>query len=68
MSIWGVLLGIVLVVVGLWQFHATTHAFKEMKRNGNKNTSPFIMYALYSGYLFGGLFIIGGVMVAFNLF
>ncbi|MBS7577107.1 MULTISPECIES: hypothetical protein [unclassified Enterococcus] len=57
------ILGILLLALGSWQCYSTNKYFKLLKTEGNENTSPFSMLALFSGYVFGIAFIIAGIVI-----
>lgn len=58
---WEKLAGIALILLAGWQFYAGVRQFKQVKHHGNKNTSPFIMYANFYAFFFGALLLILGI-------
>ncbi|EOT38119.1 hypothetical protein [Enterococcus columbae] len=61
------LVGLVLVILGGYEFYAVLKAFKYTKKHGNKNTSPFLPLGLYSGTVFGLTLVGFGVSLIFHL-
>ncbi|KFO17979.1 hypothetical protein NQ080_12590 [Enterococcus faecium] len=57
-------LGIVFSLLSLWQFIVFKRAYTQLKQNGDKDTSPFIMLGLWSGLLFVIVFFV----IAINCF
>jgi len=60
--------GVVLMLIGVYQIYNTRSYFINLKTNGGKSTSPFIAYALYSSLVIGGflIFIGFGTLFFFN--
>ncbi|MGL9727577.1 hypothetical protein [Enterococcus sp. DIV0756] len=46
-------IGVIFVLLGVWQFVMTKRSFSNLKKNGNKNTSPFVMFSLWSSLVIG---------------
>jgi uncharacterized membrane protein len=65
---WEKLAGIVMILLGCWQFVAGVRQFKQVKHHGDKNTSPFIMYANFYGFFFGALLLILGIAILTGAF
>ncbi|WP_390405549.1 immunity protein [Lacticaseibacillus jixiensis] len=55
------IVGVVLLLLALWQFYAAYSNFRNVQRYGNKHTSPFIAYANFYGWFFGALLIVMGM-------
>lgn len=55
------LFGVVLVMLGLWQVYASKTYFQSLKKDGNQSTSAFSPIAIYSGFIFGLMFIMIGI-------
>lgn len=54
------LLGSVFLLVSIWQLFMTKGYYQDLKKNGNKNTSPFAMLSLFFSLAFSIiLFVIG---------
>lgn len=51
------IISIVFVCISIWQFTMTWRTFTHLKKEGNQNTSPFIMLSLFSSLLFAVLFL-----------
>lgn len=51
-----VLIGLAILCLGLFQIYATYMALRNVQLHGNKNTSPFMPLALYSGIFLGVVF------------
>ncbi|MGM0165864.1 hypothetical protein IGI39_000815 [Enterococcus sp. AZ135] len=47
------ILGIVFLLLSVWQLAMTKRSFTDLKKNGNKNTSPFIMLGLWFSFIIG---------------
>lgn len=42
------LIGVVFLLLSVWQFWISKRSLKEVKQNGNKSTSPFMLVSLAS--------------------
>lgn len=62
-----ILIGIVLSLLGIFQIYSTKGAFSNLKTNGNRSTSPFMLYALYFSFFIGLVFVILGLALIFKL-
>ncbi|WP_125762029.1 hypothetical protein [Companilactobacillus hulinensis] len=62
-----ILIGIAVMFLGIFQIYSSRNAFVNLKTNGNKSTSPFMLYALFFSFFIGFVFIVIGFAVAFNL-
>ncbi len=60
--------GILVILLGIYQIHSSIKYLSNLKTNGGKDTSPFILYAIYSSFLIGGfmMFFGFGTMFFFN--
>jgi len=56
---------IFMLAVGLFEIYATYRAFKELKVSADKNISPFMPIALYSGISIGVILAIVGLYTLF---
>jgi len=59
------IVSIIILAVGLFEIYATVKAFKELKIYADKNTSPFMPIALYSGISIGVVLTISGLSTLF---
>ena len=68
MGIWAIIIGIVLIILGIFESIFVVRAFKQVQTKGNSQTSPFIAYGLWSGVVVAiFLFLVGIVtMIAFR--
>ncbi|MQS76424.1 hypothetical protein [Companilactobacillus halodurans] len=49
------------IIVGAWQLFVTVGYLKELKKNGNKKTSPFALMAFWSSLVIGVTLVILGI-------
>ncbi|MBO0456655.1 hypothetical protein JZO77_07900 [Enterococcus hulanensis] len=56
-------LGTIFLLLSVWQFVMFKRSLTHFKQRGDKNTSPFIMLALWSGLLFAITFL--GIAVSY---
>ncbi len=59
--IWEKIIAVIRILLGLYQFYASYHAFKDVTKHGSKHTSPFFAFADFYGYFFGSLLIVMAV-------
>lgn len=59
--IWEKIIAVICILLGLYQFYASYHAFKDVTKHGSKHTSPFFAFADFYGYFFGSLLIVMAV-------
>ena len=57
--------GIVFIILAILQFYFTWKNFQHLKKEGSKNTSPFILPALWSSVIMGIALIIAGLIAIF---
>lgn len=60
------LIGGIAVILGLIQLFYTRKAMANLQVRGNKNTSSFVVYAYWSGFIIGVILIIFGFAFAFQ--
>lgn len=51
------LIGMVFLVLGIWQLWMTKRSFSNLRNKGNAGTSPFIMVSLWSSFVMAILFL-----------
>lgn len=49
--------GIIFLVLGVWQLWMTKRSFTNLRQKGNKDTSPFVMFSLWSSLLMAIIFL-----------
>ncbi|MEI5994322.1 hypothetical protein A5880_001880 [Enterococcus sp. 4G2_DIV0659] len=62
------LLGFIFLLIGIWQLVITWRTFTDLKKEGDKNTSSFIMLGLWNSLAFSLIFItvsLGSFFVSF---
>ncbi|MGX6977696.1 hypothetical protein ACWN8V_00265 [Vagococcus elongatus] len=62
------LIGIIFLLVGLWTLVMTWRAFTYVKKDGDENTSPFIVLGLGNGLIFSVISIGVALACFFNKF
>ena len=55
-------LGLIFLVIGIFQLVITWRTFAHLKKEGDKNTSPFTMLGLWNSLVFALLFIVVAFM------
>ncbi|MDU5336174.1 hypothetical protein [Enterococcus sp.] len=50
-------IGCFFLLLSVWQFIMFKRAFTNLKQKGNKGTSPFIMFSLWSGLVLAIIFL-----------
>ena len=65
MSMLQIVVGILIIALGCWQLYASRNVFHRLRTSGGPETSPFIAYGLWYGFLFGILLIGAGIGVLF---
>lgn len=60
------LIEVLLLVIGAYEIYATRNSLINLKKNGTKNTSKFILLALYFSFALGIVFIIFGLAMIFK--
>lgn len=61
-------IGLGITIVGVYEMHAARLYLKQLKTNGNDNTSIFAALALWSGFTFGAILILGGLSFLFGAY
>ncbi|CAI3443002.1 hypothetical protein [Enterococcus cecorum] len=61
------IVGIMLIVLGMYEFYAVYNVVKYTKKHGDKNISPFLPFGLYSGSVFGFTLVGFGLSLIFHL-
>jgi len=61
------LITLLVLALGIWQLWVTKGAFTDLKKNGNEQTSYFIMNSLWSSLVMGIIFIIIALILLFGL-
>ncbi|MFK4566278.1 hypothetical protein [Enterococcus sp. UD-01] len=59
------LFGFIFLLISIWQFIITWRTFTGLKKDGDKNTSPFIMLGLWNSLVFALIFIAVAFMCFF---
>lgn len=62
---WLRLLGLLLVLIGIWQLYAAYRAFKSFRKRANHLTTILTLFGLWTGLLFGVIVLIlgGGLLL-----
>lgn len=60
------LIGLGAIGIGLWQISAAYKSFNGYKKSGTKNTSPFMLYAIWFGAFIGIIFLLLGIRALFG--
>ncbi|MGL9816178.1 hypothetical protein IGK51_002786 [Enterococcus sp. DIV0098] len=47
------IIGVAFLILGVWQLWMTKRSFTSLKKSGNQNTSPFVMFSLWSSLVCG---------------
>ncbi|BDZ32177.1 hypothetical protein RA086_13090 [Lactiplantibacillus sp. WILCCON 0030] len=66
--IFQIIICLVLVLLGAYQINASTKYFRQLKLAGNATTSNFALLALWDGFIFGLIFILGGISMMLGLY
>ncbi|MDK1726401.1 hypothetical protein [Dellaglioa algida] len=59
------IIGFIFILFAIWQLVLTWRTFKKLKKEGNKDTSSFIMLALSNSLLFVVVFLVVGISCLF---
>ncbi len=59
-------LGLVFILLGIWQFIAFFRAFKAFRKHTIQGTSGFAAYAYWSGLIYAFIFLGMGISLIFN--
>ncbi|ERL45741.1 hypothetical protein [Lactiplantibacillus paraplantarum] len=62
-----IVFGLLFTGLGGLQIIAVRRYFRQLKLHGNSETSPFSALALWSGFVFGLIFIVAGIVAGFGL-
>lgn len=62
------IVGVVCILLSMFQFYATYKNFTEVKNNGNKNTSYFIGFSIWYSLFFGIILLGVGISLVFHPF
>ncbi|AUI71291.1 hypothetical protein COSHB9_12980 [Companilactobacillus alimentarius] len=55
-----IVVAILFIIIGIWQIFISVKYFKYLKQNANKDTSRFVLLAVWSSFIIGlFLFVIG---------
>lgn len=54
-------IGLIFIIIALWQLFITGRAFNKLKAEGGKETSPFIMLGLSNSMIFAIVFFVVGI-------
>ena len=57
--------GTIFFLLSVWQFWMTKRSFTYLKQNGNKNTSPFVMFGQWSSLAMAIIFLVASVSCFF---
>ncbi|WEV71259.1 immunity protein [Lactobacillus sp. ESL0785] len=58
----GLIMGVVCILAGLWEFYAFRKHLQFIRTNGNKETSTFLLNSYWFSIVFSVLFFIAGVI------
>lgn len=59
-------MGLIFILLAIWQFVAFGKAFKEFRKHANKGTTAFSIYGFWSGLLYALIFLGFGIALMFN--
>ncbi|CAM2956645.1 conserved hypothetical protein [Dellaglioa algida] len=59
------IIGFIFILFAIWQLVLTWRTFKKLKKEGNKDTSSFIMLAFSNSLLFVVVFLVVGISCLF---
>lgn len=62
-----IVFGLLFTGLGCFQIIAAQRYFRQLKLHGNAETSPFAALALWSGFVFGLIFILVGIVAGFDM-
>lgn len=62
------IVGVVCLLIAVFQFYNTDKLFTDTKANGNENTPQFLLASLWSGGLSGIILFIVGLGLLLNVF
>ena len=62
------IVGVVCLLIAVFQFYNTYKLFTDTKANGNENTSQFLLASLWSGGLSGIILFVLGLGLLLNVF
>lgn len=62
------LVGSIFLLISIWQFSVTWKTLTQIKKTGNKSTSPFIMVSLWSSLAFAIIFFAIAIRFVFGEF
>jgi len=60
-----IIAAILFFIVGIWQIFITIVYFKNLKKNANKNTSSFVLAAMWSSLVVGVILTVLGISAFF---
>lgn len=61
------LFGVIFLLFSIWQLVMTKRSFSSLKKNGNENTSPFILLGLWFSFIIGIVFLLAAGYCVFRL-
>ncbi|MGL9746873.1 hypothetical protein [Enterococcus sp. DIV0170] len=61
------LFGVIFLLLSIWQLVMTKRSFSSLKKNGNENTSPFILLGLWFSFIIGIVFLLAAGYCVFRL-
>jgi len=61
-------IGLGITTVGIYEMYAARLYLKQLKTNDNADTSIFATLALWSGFTFGAILILGGLSFLFGAY
>jgi len=65
MSKINIIAAILFLIIGVWQIYITIVYFKNLKKNANKNTSSFVLAAMWSSLVVGVILTVLGISAFF---
>jgi len=65
MSKINIIAAILFLIIGVWQIYITIVYFKNLKKSANKDTSPFVLAAMWSSLVVGVILTVLGISAFF---
>ncbi len=62
MGIWAIVIGLILIALGGFELFSVVRAYNTTKTSGNKSTSPFIAYGLWTGIVIAFFLAVAGIV------
>jgi hypothetical protein len=61
------LFGVIFLLLSIWQLAMTKRSFSSLRKDGNENTSPFILLGLWFSFIIGIVFLLAAGYCVFRL-